>query len=98
MRSSFAGGEEERMFHGADAHVTEPCCEPGSDRIACVTRSKDGQTHIALFTPGKMGVDVVTVGDALDSAPTWVPGEQRLLFESRALGYNQAGQEIGRAS
>ncbi len=91
---AFAGGEEERLFHGGDYYVSEPASEPNGERCACVVRGSDGQTHIGLIVPGQPGVAQVTVGDTLDTAPSWVPGELALVFESRALGYDRAGRVV----
>jgi hypothetical protein len=91
---AFSGGHEERVFHGADFVVSEPASEPGGERFACVVRGSNGQTHIGLLVPGQHGVTEVTVGDALDSAPAWIPGQNALLFESRALGYDRAGSVV----
>ena len=91
---AFAGGEEERLFHSADIHVSEPCREPDGERFACVVRGKRGETHIAIVAPGQAGLTEVTAGDAIDSAPCWVPGAQRIVFESRALGYDRNGHVV----
>jgi hypothetical protein len=91
---AFAGGEEERLFHSAEIHVSEPCLEPDGERFACVVRGKRGETHIAIVAPGQPGLTEVTAGDALDSAPCWVPGERRIVFESRALGYDRGGRVV----
>lgn len=88
---SFAGGEETRLFHDADIHLSEPACEPGGERLACTVRGKDGQSHIALLGSDGTGVRQLTEGDALDSTPCWVPGSSRIIFETRALGYDSAG-------
>ncbi len=91
---AFSGGEEERLFHGADAHLSEPAAEPGGDRFACVVRGDGGRTHIGLLVPGVSSVEQVTVGDALDDAPRWVPGEERVVYESRPFGYDRAGKVV----
>lgn len=90
---AFSGGEEERLLHGNEWVVSEPACEPGGDRIACAARGKDGQTHIAVLAPGRT-LEQVTAGDALDAAPAWVPGADRVVFESRAFGYDRAGRVV----
>jgi hypothetical protein len=91
---AFSGGEEERIFHGADAHLSEPSGEPGGERFACVVRDKEGHTHVGLLVPGESNVVQVTVGDALDDAPRWVPGSERIVFESRPFGYDRAGTRV----
>lgn len=91
---AFADGEEERLFHGGDFYVSQPAHEPEGERCACVVRGSDGQTHIGLIAPGQASVVQVTVGDTLDTAPSWVPGQQALVFESRALGYDRAGRVV----
>lgn len=91
---AFSGGQEERVFHGADQHISEPASEPGGERFACTLRGSNGQTHIGLLVPGTHGVSQVTVGDALDSSPAWIPGRNALVFESRALGYDRTGRVV----
>jgi hypothetical protein len=89
---TFSGGEEQRLFHGTDVAVSEPDCQPGGERIACVIGGKDGQSHIAVI--GRDGLQEVTAGDAMDGAPCWVPGRARILFESRAFGYDRGGRVV----
>lgn len=88
---AFSGGDETRIFHDAEIHLSEPACEPDGERIACAMRGTDGHTHIALVAADGKGVRQLTEGDALDAAPCWAPGSSRLVFESRALGYDRAG-------
>jgi hypothetical protein len=91
---AFSGGEETRLFHGTDQHVSEPACEPGGERVICTLRGRDSQSHIALIAPDGVGIRQLTVGDAVDSAPCWIPGTSRIVFESRAYGYDRAGNVV----
>jgi hypothetical protein len=88
----FSGGEEERILHGNEWRVSEPMCEPGAERIACVVSGKHGQSHIAIWRPGR-GIEQVTEGDAQHTAPCWST-DGRVLFESRVFGYDKHGKVV----
>lgn len=88
---AFSGGEETRIFHDAEVHVSEPACEPEGERVVCAMRGNDTHTHVALLASDGKGVRQLTEGDALDAAPCWGPDGKSVVFESRALGYDRAG-------
>jgi hypothetical protein len=93
---AFAGGEEARLYHGADFRLAEPAVSSDGERIACTVTDK-AQSHLAIVRGDGSLVQQVTEGDAAERAPSWVPGKRRVVFESSAYGYDEGGRIVDMA-
>lgn len=92
---SFSGGEEVRLFHGAEAPIAEPTVHADGETVACTLGGKAGLSHIAILRDDGMGVRAVTEGDTMDTSPAWVPGAgKRLVYQSAGIGRDAAGNPI----
>lgn len=90
------GAEEQRLLHTADFRMSRLQASLTADRIACVLRQKTGNSCIAVMHPDGSELAEVTQGDAIDDAPSWVPrSTDELVFQSAAIGRNQAGFAVG---
>jgi hypothetical protein len=91
-----AEGYERRIYHRNQFRVSDlaRCAETGN--LAFAVRSPDGTTHLATMPAEGRGFKEITEGDAVDEAPSWVPGEKNtLLFQSAGIGRNQHGGFTG---
>jgi hypothetical protein len=90
--------EEQRLLHTADFRMSRLQASTEADRIACVLRHKAGNSCIAVMRSDGSDLAEVTQGDAMDDAPAWVAGSSdELVFQSAAIGRNQAGIAAGQA-
>jgi hypothetical protein len=84
--------EEQRWLHTADFRVRRLAASPGRDRVACVLQHKGGSSSIAMMCGDGTDLREVTQGDTIDDAPRWAPASaNELIFQSAAIGRNQAG-------
>lgn len=70
---------------------------PGGE-IAVSVQREDGTAGIQVGESDGRFLRNVTDGDALDEAPSWVPGEARkLVYQSAGVGRNEQGFPVGLA-
>lgn len=90
-----ATNEEKRLFHGADAIVGDPAYQDDENVFACSVRGKGGFAHLAVMRGDGADLIDVTEGDAVDGAPSWIPGTRALVYQSSGIGRDAAGQIAG---
>jgi hypothetical protein len=88
-------GEERRLFHGADAHVADPAYHDDEHVFVCTLRGKGGMAHIAVMRGEGSDLIELTEGDAVDGAPSWIPGERAIVFQTSGIGRDRAGNIAG---
>ena len=87
---------EQRLFHNQRFRARHLAPHPRRDLVAFSLRSEDGAGNIALVETNGQGLQLVTEGDSLDEAPSWVAGaELKLVFQSAGLGRTQQGHVAG---
>jgi hypothetical protein len=85
-------GEEKRIYHGADRSIEDIATSP-EGVIACSTRHKNGSASVAVMARDGSQIAVVTEGDSLDVAPSWIGNSPRqLVFQSQGVGRDEVGQ------
>ncbi len=90
--------EEQRLLHTADFRVRRLAASPGQDRVACVLQHKGGSSSIAIMRGDGTDLREVTQGDTIDDAPRWAPASaHEIIFQSAAIGRNQAGFAVTQA-
>src|SRR5579864_8699323 len=91
--------DELRLLHTADFRVRRLAAGSGQDSVACVVHRKAGGSCIAVMRSDGTDLREVTQGDTIDDAPHWVPGSAReIVFQSAAIGRNQAGFAVTQAA
>jgi hypothetical protein len=93
---TLADGYEQRLYHRNQFRASDlsRCRETGT--LAFTIRAPDGTSHIATIGAEGRGIKEVTAGDAVDEAPSWVPGEKdAILFQSAGVGRNERGGFTG---
>jgi hypothetical protein len=91
-----ATGEEMRLYHGNTTRVAEVTARRGAIQLACSIREVDGSSHIALLDiDGGGSPRVVTDGDSVDEAPSWIPDHEALVFQSAGIGRTRSGAAVG---
>jgi hypothetical protein len=89
---------ERRMFHRKQFRASDLARSRDSGAIAMSVRGPDGTAHIATMAAEGRGVTDITEGDAVDEAPSWVPGKPNLLlYQSAGIGRNRQGGFTGLA-
>ena len=64
----------------------------GMGTLAFTVHSPNGTSHIATMSAAGRGIKDITEGDAVDEAPSWIPGSgNAILFQSAGVGPNQIG-------
>jgi hypothetical protein len=90
----FSENYERRVFHRERFHVSEFDRHPGDGRIAC--RFGDEEvSHLAVLEPDGRHAKPVTEGDSIDSAPSWVPDREAILYHSAGLSRDPQGYVRG---
>ena len=90
--------DELRLLHTADFRVRRLAAGRDQQSLACVIQRKGGQSCIAVMNADGTEMRDVTQGDTIDDAPRWAPGSAReLVFQSSAIGRNQAGFAVTQA-
>lgn len=87
---SFTENYERRVFHRERFHVAEFDRNRTDGRLAC-RFGDEAASHIAVLDPDGRNARPVTEGDSIDSAPSWIPGKDALLYHSAGLSRDQNG-------
>jgi hypothetical protein len=94
--------EERRLAHDADGTALGIATSDDHTVLALVRRNKNGSCNLAVMRDDGGDSALVTDGDTLDGAPSWVPvapdvkeGRHQLVYHSAGVGRNAAGQFAG---
>lgn len=86
---------ERRVIHKVGLHITH-ISRRESDGLLGLTLGKEGGTaHLATMDPNGRGVKELTEGDCVDEAPSWVPGQNALVYQTAGVARNQQGMLAG---
>lgn len=96
-RSFGQSDDEHRIFHDADTKIEDLSFNPERETFAFTVQGKAGSTSLAILGDDGRGIRTVTEGDALDRAPRWVPGENRIVYSSAGIGRTESGHFSGLA-
>ncbi|HEY2405887.1 MAG TPA: hypothetical protein VGI10_07790 [Polyangiaceae bacterium] len=84
--------DEQRIFHAADARISDVALSLEDEAIACTVEGQGGSSAIGILADDGRGVRTVTEGDVVDRAPRWVPGgKRRLVYASAGIGRTAKG-------
>jgi hypothetical protein len=84
--------DEQRIFHAADARISDIALSLEDEAIACAVEGPGGSSAIGILADDGRGVRTVTEGDVVDRAPRWVPGgKRRLVYASAGIGRTAKG-------
>jgi hypothetical protein len=91
------GEEERRLWNKNDKRISH-LCVAADGAVACSVRHPFGTANIAVRLNEESGFSEATEGDSLDTAPRWIPGEQRrFVFQSAGIGRDRHGNFAGLA-
>jgi hypothetical protein len=86
------GAEERRLWNDNRRRVEHIHTCPRTGNVAFSVQHENGTANIGVMLRGEPGFGEVTEGDSLDTAPRWVPGEERkLVYQSAGIGRNRDG-------
>ena len=86
---------ENRVFHKQDFQAKDLAHHPVESLIALSLAVEDGSAHLSLLQPGVRGMRRITDGDCVDEAPSWAPGDKKVLvYQTAGIGRNQQGQAV----
>jgi hypothetical protein len=89
-------GVERRLFHHNGFRARHLARHPERGLIAFSGVSEEGTASIGIVEADGRNMRTVTEGDAVDEAPSWVPGDRpALLFQSAGIGRDQQGNLAG---
>lgn len=88
--------EERRLFHREGFRASDLAHHPTEALLACALLFPNGTANLGLMTDEGRELREITEGDALDLAPSWIPGKSKeLLFQTSGLGRNPQGYVVG---
>ncbi len=89
-------GYERRLFHRQQFRVND-VARHSDGTLALSVLAEDGTAHIATMGGEGKGLREITVGDAVDEAPSWVSGEggKSIVYQSAGVGRDQNGFRTG---
>jgi hypothetical protein len=94
--------EETRLVHGTEGAPSAIATSDDHAVVAMARAHKDGSRNIAVMREEGGDSALVTEGDTLDDAPSWVPvgpdvkeGRHQLVFQSTGIGRDAAGLIAG---
>jgi hypothetical protein len=86
------GGEERRLWNDNKRKVEHLHACPSRGDLVFSVRHANGTANVGILFKGEPGINEVTEGDSVDTAPAWVPGAtRRIVYQSAGVGRNQHG-------
>lgn len=90
------GESERRLMHRNGFMARDIARNPHTGEVAVSVHREDGSVGIQVGANDGRFLREVTVGDAVDEAPSWVPGEgRRLVYQSAGIGRDEHGFAVG---
>jgi hypothetical protein len=84
--------EEQRLFLGVEARISEIDFSFGDEALACTVPGPNGTSAIGSLADDGKGVRTVTEGDVVDCTPRWAPGGRgEILYASAGVGRTRSG-------
>ncbi|MBX3260807.1 MAG: hypothetical protein KF782_14070 [Labilithrix sp.] len=94
--------EEQRLVHGTDGAALAIATSDDHRVIAMARDQKSGARNLAVMRDDGGDSALVTDGDTVDDAPSWVPvgpevteGRHQLVYQSTGIGRDAAGMVAG---
>ncbi|HEX3624577.1 MAG TPA: hypothetical protein VH280_04035 [Verrucomicrobiae bacterium] len=92
LEVSQLGAEERRLWNDNRTRLRHISACRVSGNLAFSVLHENGTANIGVKTAGEGGYKELTEGDSFDTAPRWVPGQAKIVFQSAGIGRNQHGQ------
>jgi hypothetical protein len=99
-----ATGEEQRLAHDTMGTALSLATSEDHTVLAVVRRHKNGSCNIAVMRDEGGDSALVTEGDTIDGAPSWVPvapdakeGRHQIVYHSAGIGRDATGRFAGLA-
>lgn len=95
LRPVRQNADERRLIHTNESHIHALSSPDADGRVACSISGLSGLQNLSIYCIGSPGFTVITEGDSLDTAASWVPGKAgHLVYQSAGIGRNGNGQWI----
>ncbi|MBG85510.1 MAG: hypothetical protein CMO80_01235 [Verrucomicrobiales bacterium] len=92
LQAENLGEEEKRIWNDNRDHVIHVDTCPASGNHCFSVQHENVTANIGVKLKDESGISEVTEGDSMDTAPRWVPGdERRIVYQSAGVGRNQDG-------
>ncbi len=86
------GVEERRLWNDNRTRVRHVTVSPRNGDMVFSILHQNSTANIGIKWNGESGIKEITEGDSFDTAPHWLPGEERkLVFQSAGIGRNREG-------
>jgi hypothetical protein len=86
------GAEERRLWNDNRHRVQHIHTCPRTGNLVCSVQHENGSANLGVLLKGEPGFGEVTEGDSVDTAPRWIPGdERRIVYQSAGVGRNREG-------
>jgi hypothetical protein len=93
-----ADNVERRLMHRNGFLARDLSRHTQSGSIAVAVYKEDGSSSIQVGENDGRFLKDVTIGDAIDECPAWVPGDgRRIVYQSAGIGRNEHGFAMGLA-
>lgn len=94
--------EEQRLVHGTEGPALAIATSDDHRVIAMAREQKNGSRNLAVMRDDGGDSTLVTDGDTIDDAPSWIPvgpevteGRHQLVYQSTGIGRDAAGRVAG---
>ena len=101
LRPVCRNGDERRLIHTNESNIHALSGPDTDGRVVCSISGIGGLQNLSVYRIGSPGFTEITEGDSLDTAASWIPGEEgHLVYQSAGIGRDGNGQwvETGPAS
>ena len=90
-----SGENERRLWNNNNIKIRHLSLSSNGD-LACGIENQNGTANIGVMLYENAGLREITEGDSFDTAPSWIPGQEReLVFQSAGVGRTKDGHVAG---
>lgn len=86
------GADERRLWNDNRTRIRHVSISRETGNLVFSVLHENGTANIGVKTAGEGGYKELTEGDSFDTAPRWVPGQTKIVFQSAGIGRNEHGQ------
>jgi hypothetical protein len=95
LEVSQLGAEERRLWNDNQTQIRHVSTDRATGNLVFSVLHQNGTANIGVKSTGEGGYKELTEGDSFDTAPRWVPGqEKKVVFQSAGVGRNERGQFV----
>jgi hypothetical protein len=92
LETAGLGAEEKRLWNDNRTRIRHLTASRQTGDLVFAVLHENGTANIGIKLSGEGGIRELTEGDSFDTAPRWMPGEEKkIVFQSAGIGRNREG-------